>query len=174
MNAVAVRVVYHFIMKVEPVSFPSKVVFTTKENRIDPPRQKTLAVFIKTWVDSVVCSMCGWIWEKWGWGRRGKWSGDWGQKASIFLRLPHHRQSKLETEHRRTSALLRNVRNIRICMGKKTYRFCNLRKWKDFNKKQLTLLKMCVTSLLCGPRADLWPFYGFLCKRFSLYKVYTF
>ena len=20
---------------------------------------------------------------------------------------------------------------------------------------------MCVTSLLCGPRADLWPFYGF-------------
>ena len=36
-------------------------------------------------------------------------------------------------------------------------------------KKQLTLLKMCVTSLLCGPRADLWPIYGFLCKRFSLY-----
>ena len=36
-------------------------------------------------------------------------------------------------------------------------------------KKQLTLHKMCVTSLLCGPRADLWPFYGFLCKRFSLY-----
>ena len=32
---------------------------------------------------------------------------------------------------------------------------------------------MCVTSLLRGPRADLWPFYGFLCKRFSLYiKVY--
>ena len=25
---------------------------------------------------------------------------------------------------------------------------------------------MCVTSLLCGPRADLWLFYGFLCKRF--------
>ena len=32
---------------------------------------------------------------------------------------------------------------------------------------------MCVTSPLCGPRADLWPFYGFLFKRFSLYiKVY--
>ena len=34
---------------------------------------------------------------------------------------------------------------------------------------------MCVTSLLCGPRvqADLWPIYGFSCKRFSLYvKVY--
>ena len=32
---------------------------------------------------------------------------------------------------------------------------------------------MCVTSLLCGPRADLWSFYGFLCKPFSLdIKVY--
>ena len=28
---------------------------------------------------------------------------------------------------------------------------------------------MCVTSLLCGPRADLWPF---LCKLFSLYMFY--
>ena len=28
---------------------------------------------------------------------------------------------------------------------------------------------MCVTSLLCGPRADLWSFDGFLCQRFSLY-----
>ena len=28
---------------------------------------------------------------------------------------------------------------------------------------------MCVTSLLCGPWADLWPFYGLYCKRFSLY-----
>ena len=26
-------------------------------------------------------------------------------------------------------------------------------------KKQLTLHKLCVTSLLCGPWADLWPFY---------------
>ena len=40
-------------------------------------------------------------------------------------------------------------------------------------KKQLTLLKVCVTSLLCGPRADLWPFYGFLCKRFSLFTKKT-
>ena len=27
---------------------------------------------------------------------------------------------------------------------------------------------MCVTSLLCGQWADLWPFYGLGCKRFSL------
>ena len=39
----------------------------------------------------------------------------------------------------------------------------------NFNKKQLTLHKMCVTSLLCGPWADLWPFYGLYCERFSLY-----
>ena len=57
------------------------------------------------------------------------------------------------------SALLRNIQNIRICLGKKTYRFCNLRKWKDLNKKQLTLLKICVIYVLCG----------FLCKQFSLY-----
>ena len=40
-------------------------------------------------------------------------------------------------------------------------------------KKQLTLHKMCVTSLLCGQWADLWPFFGWYCKRFSLYiKAY--
>ena len=33
------------------------------------------------------------------------------------------------------------------------------------SKKQFTLLKMCVTSLLCGPRADLWPFMGFYVKK---------
>ena len=32
---------------------------------------------------------------------------------------------------------------------------------------------MCVTSILSGPRADLWPFYGFLCKQFSLYIKIT-
>ena len=40
-------------------------------------------------------------------------------------------------------------------------------------KKQLTLHKTCVTSLLCGQWADLWPFYGLFCKLFSLYiKVF--
>ena len=36
----------------------------------------------------------------------------------------------------------------------------------SIKKKQLTLLKMRVTSLLCGPRADLWPFYGFYVNGF--------
>ena len=37
-------------------------------------------------------------------------------------------------------------------MGKKTYRFCNLRKWKDFNKKnslpyiKCVFLRSCVVS----------------------------
>ena len=61
--------------------------------------------------------------------------------------------------------------------GEKTYRFCNLQKWKDFNKKKNSLLYIkCVLRLsgTCGPWADLWPFYGKYCKRFSLYKsVFT-
>ena len=54
-------------------------------------------------------------------------------------------------------------------MGKKPIvlgPFSNLRKRKDFNKKQLTLHKMCFTSLLRGPLAELWPFYGLYCERF--------
>ena len=37
-------------------------------------------------------------------------------------------------------------------------------------KKQLTSLRIFVKSLSCGPQADLWPFYGLQCKRFSPYK----
>ena len=51
-------------------------------------------------------------------------------------------------EHRRASALLRNIRNIRILYEKKkTYRFCNLRKWKDFNKKNSLPYLKCVLRL---------------------------
>ena len=32
-------------------------------------------------------------------------------------------------------------------MGKKTYRFCNLRKWKDFNKKNSLPYLKCVLRL---------------------------
>ena len=70
----------------------------------------------------------------------------------------------MKYEHRRASAKLRNIQNIRICVGKKkpivsvTYENEGISIIKK--KKQLTSLKMCVTSLLCGPRADLWPIYG--------------
>ena len=48
--------------------------------------------------------------------------------------------------------------------GENTYRFCNIRKRKDLNlkKKQLTLHKLCVTSLLCGHGPVYGRFMGFL------------
>ena len=73
-------------------------------------------------------------------------------------------------EHRRASALLRNIRNIRICMGKKPFVSVTYENERiSIKKRPVTLHKMCVMSLLCGPWADLWPFYGLYCKRFSLY-----
>ena len=97
------------------------------------------------------------------------------QKSNLtfWLLVPQVAQARNMSigEHRHCCVTL--ISKYKDLYGKKTYCFRNLRKWKDFNKKQLTLHKMCVTSLLCGPWADLWPFYGFLCKRFSLYiKVY--
>ena len=42
-------------------------------------------------------------------------------------------------------------------------------------KKQLTLHKMCVTSLLGGLWTNLWPFYGLDCLTvFSVYKGLPF
>ena len=50
-------------------------------------------------------------------------------------------------------------------MGKKTYRFCNLRKWKDFNKKQLTLKFMLhLSCVVHGPIYD--RFMGFYVNGF--------
>ena len=40
-------------------------------------------------------------------------------------------------------------------------------------KKLLTLHKMCVTSLLCDPWADLWPFYRFEMRRRSEQQAAT-
>ena len=98
-----------------------------------------------------------------------KWPG-WAWWHSIWTTTD---SPSSKYKHRRTSTLLHNIRNVRNCMEKKPYRFHNLRKWKDFNKKQLTLHKICVSSLLCGPWADLWPFNGLYGKRCSLYiKVY--
>ena len=68
-------------------------------------------------------------------------------------------------EHQLASALLRNIQNIRICIGKKPIVSVTYENERISIKNSL----MCVTSLLCGPRADLWPFYGFLCK--PLYRA---
>ena len=71
-------------------------------------------------------------------------------------------------EHRRASALLRNIQNIRICMGKKTYRFCNLRKWKDFNKKKNSLPYLkCDLRLSCVVQGPIYGhFMGFYVNGF--------
>ena len=61
-------------------------------------------------------------------------------------------------------AMLRNIRNLRIInqhIVSITYEDERI----SIKNSLYTLLKMCVTSLLCGPRADLWPFYGVLCKK---------
>ena len=46
-------------------------------------------------------------------------------------------------------------------------------RWSLKKTPEEAILKMIFLlihfPLLCGPQVDLWPFYGFLCKRFSLY-----
>ena len=73
-------------------------------------------------------------------------------------------------EHRRASALLHNIQNIRICKRKKIYRFCNLRKRKDFNKNSLPYLK-CVLHLSCAVHGPIYGrFIGFYVNGFlSIY-----
>ena len=75
-----------------------------------------------------------------------------------------------KNEHRRASALLRNIQNIKICMGKKPIVSVTFENERISIKNSLPYIKCAsVTSLLWGLRADLWRFYGFLCKRFSFY-----
>ena len=75
-------------------------------------------------------------------------------------------------EHRRASALLQHSK-YKDLYGKKPIVSITYENETISITKQLTLLKMCVTSLLGGPRVDLWTFYEFLCKRFSLYREKT-
>ena len=72
-----------------------------------------------------------------------------------FITSPVTGSPSSKYEHQRASALLRNIQNVRIWMGKKPIVFVTYENERISIKKQLTLLKMCVTSLLCGPRADL-------------------
>ena len=61
-------------------------------------------------------------------------------------------------EHRQ---LLRNIRNIRICMGKKPIVSVT------YENERISIKKTAYLNYLkCVLRADLWPFYGFLRKRF--------
>lgn len=65
------------------------------------------------------------------------------------------------------SVLLRNLQNIGIwwTVWWRNDCFCNLRIWKA----RLTSPKLRLSSFLCDPQADLWPFYVFYCNRFVLH-----
>ena len=91
------------------------------------------------------------------------------QATVNLMRLRHHvhRQPSSKYEHRRTSALLRNIRNIMICMGKKPIVSVTYENERISIKNSLSYLK-CVLRLSCvvhGPICG--HFFGFLCKRFS-------
>ena len=58
-------------------------------------------------------------------------------------------------------------------MGKKPIASVTYKNERISIKNSLPYIKSCVTSLLCGPWVDLWPFYGKYCKRFSLYRAFS-
>ena len=58
-------------------------------------------------------------------------------------------------------------------MGKKPLASVTYKNERISIKNSLPYIKSCVTSLLCGPWVDLWPFYGKYCKRFSLYRAFS-
>ena len=78
-------------------------------------------------------------------------------------------------EHRRTSALLRHIRNIRICMGKKPIVSVTCENERiSIKKKQLVLHKMCVTSLLCRSMGRFMAFLCVVLKRCSFCRCSYF
>ena len=76
-------------------------------------------------------------------------------------------------EHRRASALLRNIQNIRIC--KKNNRFCNLRNERISIKNSLPYLK-CVLRLSCVVHGPIYGrFMGFYVDGFlSINRLHNF
>ena len=120
----------------------------------------------------MLCVVCVAGFERSGVGEERENGAGIGDRRHPFFCACHITGSpSSKYEHRRTSALLRNVRNIRICMGKKTYRFCNLRKWKDFNKKQLTLLEMCYVSPVWSTGRFMAVVWIFMLTVFSLSRL---
>ena len=76
-----------------------------------------------------------------------------------FIRRTHYPTTgspSSKYKHRRTSALLRNIRNIRICMGKKPIVSVTYENERISIKNSLTYLK-CVLRLSCVVHG---PIYG--------------
>ena len=66
-------------------------------------------------------------------------------------------------EHRHCFVTFQKYKDL---YGKRTYRFCNLRKWKDFNKNSLPYLK-CVLRLSCVVHGPIYGrFMGFYVNGF--------
>ena len=70
--------------------------------------------------------------------------------------LRRGRQGSSKYKHRRTSALLRNIRNIRICMGKNAVVSVTYENERISIKNSLPYIK-CVLRLSCVVH---WPIYG--------------
>ena len=69
-------------------------------------------------------------------------------------------------EHRRASALLRNIQNIRICMGKKTFVSVTYENERISKKDSLPYLK-CVFNLSCVVHGPIYGrFMGFYVNGF--------
>ena len=60
-------------------------------------------------------------------------------------------------------------------MGKKPIASVTYKNERISKKKNSLPYIKCVLRLscTCGPWADLWPFYGKYCKRFSLYRAFS-
>ena len=85
----------------------------------------------------------------------------------------HYTSHYKKYEHGQALELMGNIWNIKICMGEKTYRFCNLRKWMDYNKNSLPHIK-CVLHLFCVVHRPIYDRFmggtvnGFLSSLYSL------
>ena len=80
--------------------------------------------------------------------------------------------------HRRASALLRNVQNIRICMGKKTDRFCN--QCVTYENERISIknslpYSKCVLRLSCVVYGPIYGcFMGFYVHSFFFIRILFF
>ena len=78
-------------------------------------------------------------------------------KHGTFIEIAQVRPSS-KYEHRHSK--------YKDLYGKRTYRFCNLRKWKDFSKNSLSYLK-CVLRLSCVVHGPIYGrFMGFYVNGF--------
>ena len=105
----------------------------------------------------MLCVVCVVGFERGGVGEEGENGAGIGDRRHPFFCACHITGSpSSKYEHRRTSALLRNVRNIRICMGKKPIVSVTCENERISIKSSLPYLR-CVLRLSCVVHG---PIYG--------------